>query len=173
MVLQMQMSAEEFLTLVEQHPAKRFGFIDGEIVEVSPKPVHGQIQAEFTFALMTYIRQHPLGVVYTEVLHVLGDEKFIPDIAINQASVADYLTEPPLLAVEIRSDTQSQASQRRKAESYIQHGTRLVILVFPYEGVEIYRPGQETLICSPENIIDGGEVLPGFSLPVSAILGGE
>lgn len=138
-------------------------------MEVSPKPVHGQIQAEVTFALMTSIRRYPLGVVYTEVLHVLNDEKFIPDIAINQASSADYLTEPLLVAVEIRSDTQSRASQRRKATAYIAHGTKLVMLVFPHEEVEIYHPGQETLTLSSEDIIDGGEVLPGFSLPVRRI----
>jgi Uma2 family endonuclease len=67
----------------DQHPDKRFDFIDGELVEVLLKPLHGQIQAAITTALVTYTQQHPLGVVYTEVLHVLNGEKFIPDVCIN------------------------------------------------------------------------------------------
>jgi Uma2 family endonuclease len=168
---QKQMTAEEFITFAEQHPDKRFDFIDGEIVEVSPKPLHGMMQVRLAVALDAYNQQQPLGVVYTEVLHVLNGEKFIPDVAINQATTADYLTEPPLIAVEIRSDSQSRESQRRKAQAYIQHGTPLVVLVFPGEGFEVFRPGQATLVLSLDDMFDGGAELPGFMLPVRDILG--
>ena len=170
MTVQIQMTAEEFLAFAEQHPDKRFDFIDGEIVEVSPKPLHGQIQAAFAFALIAYNQQNPVGVVYTEVLHVLDGEKFIPDVCINQPTRDDYLTTPPLIAVEIRSDSQSRASQRRKAQAYIAHGTSLMILVLPGEAVEVYRPGADVLVLSEDDVIDGGETLPGFRLPVSDIL---
>ncbi len=171
MVLQNNMSAEAFLTLAEQHPDKRFDFVDGEMVEVSPKPVHGRIQAQIAFALVTYTSNHPIGIIYTKTLHVLGDKKFIPDIAINHASEADYLTEPPLLAVEIRSDTQSRESQRRKARDYLAQGTGLIWLVFPKEQIEIYQPGRDVIVLTAADVIDGGDVLPGLTLPVRDILG--
>ncbi|HLV34148.1 MAG TPA: Uma2 family endonuclease [Spirillospora sp.] len=120
MVAQKQMTAEEFLTFAEQHPDKRFDFIDGEMVEVSPKPLHDRIQVEFATAFRLYVKQNPIGVVYTETLHILNGEKFIPDVCINEATDADYLTTPPLVAVEIRSDSQSRESQRRKARAYIE-----------------------------------------------------
>jgi Uma2 family endonuclease len=75
-----EMTPEEFLIFVEQHPDKHFDFIDGEMVEVSPKPLHGRKQADFTIALGAYTKQNPVGLVYTEVLHVLNGEKFIPDV---------------------------------------------------------------------------------------------
>ena len=171
MFLQQQMTAEEFIVLAEQHPDKRFDFVDGEIVEVSPKPLHGRIQVNFAVALNIYNKQNPVGVVYTEVLHVLNGEKFIPDVCINKATDADYLTEPPLIAVEIRSDSQSRASQRRKAEAYLKHGTPLVVLVLPGEGFEVFRPGKETLVLSLDDVFDGGAELPGFKLTVRDILG--
>lgn len=171
MFVQQQMTAEEFIAWAEQHPDKRFDFIDGEIVEVSPKPLHGKIQAAVVVALDAYLKQHPLGVVYTEVLHVLDGEKFMPDVAINHDSSADYLTTPPLIAVEIRSDTQSRASQRRKAQTYMQYGTPLVVLILPGEGFEVYRPGQEPLVLGPEDTFEGGAELPGFRLAVRALLG--
>lgn len=170
MVLQIQMTAEEFLAFAEQHPDKRFDFIDGEMVEVSPKPLHGRIQTLFATALELYTRQHRVGTVYTEVLHVLDGEKFIPDVCINVPSAGDYLTTPPLVAVEIRSDSQSRESQRRKARAYLQCGTRLVILVLPGEGLEIFRPGQPQQVLTAEAMLDGGEELPGFQLAVRELL---
>ncbi|MBZ0302608.1 MAG: Uma2 family endonuclease [Anaerolineae bacterium] len=171
MIAQKEMSAEEFLAFAEQHPDKRFDFIDGEVVEVSPKPLHGRIQSLFVGAFLAYNARNPVGVVYTETLHVLSGEKFIPDVCINVASDADYLTTPPRVAVEIRSDSQSRASQQRKARAYIQHGANMVILTFPHEQVEIYLPGHDPLVLTAEGVIDGGDVLPGFTLPVRDVLG--
>lgn len=170
MVLRIPMTAEEFLTYADQHPDKRFDFIDGEVVEVSPKPVHGRIQAAFVVALDTYNKAHPVGVVYIEVLHVLDGDKFIPDVCINEATDGDYLTSPPLIVVDIRSDSESKESQRRKAHAYIKHGVQLVVLVLPSEDVEIYRPGQYVMVLTYGDVIDGGEALPGFQLPVAEIL---
>lgn len=165
-----EMTAEEFLTFAEQHPDKRFDFIDGEMVEVSPKPIHGRIQVILAAALEDYTTQNPVGVVYTEVLHVLDGEKFIPDVCVNMDSDADYLTAPPLLAVEIRSDTQSRESQRRKAQAYIGHGAGMVVLVLPGESVEVYRPDSEPRSLSASDMLDSEDVLPGFKLPLARIL---
>lgn len=166
----MEMTAEQFLALAGQHPDKRFDFMDGELVEVSPTPLHGRKQVLFAAALEAYTQQHPVGVVYTEVLHVLNGEKFIPDVCINLDSQADYLTTPPLVAVEIRSDTQSRESQRRKARAYLQHGVKMVVLVLPGERVEVYRPGRAVLVLTAADVLDGEDVLPGFQLPLTSIL---
>ncbi|MEO8609473.1 MAG: Uma2 family endonuclease [Chloroflexota bacterium] len=170
MFVQREMTPEEFLAFADQHPDKRFDFMDGEIVEVSPKPVHGKKQVHFTIALGNYIEGHPIGVVYTEVLHVLDGEKFMPDVCVNVDSDADYLTTPPLFVVEIRSDSQSRESQRRKARAYIQHGAKMVVLVLPGESVEVYRPGKNVLVLTAEDTLDGEDVLPGFKLPLNRIL---
>lgn len=171
MVAQKQMSAEEFLAFAEQHPDKRFDFIDGEIVEVWRKPLLGHIHTLWISALATYNAQNPLGVVYTSVLHLLDGDKFIPEVTINEATDADYLTTPPLVAVEIRSDSQSRASQQRKARAYIKRGTPMVILTFPREQVEIYQPAHDPLVLTADDVIDGGDVLPGFQLAVKEVLG--
>jgi Uma2 family endonuclease len=171
MIAQKQLSPEEFLVYAEQHPDKRFDFIDGEMVEVSPKPIHGRIHTTFIVALDDYNQRNPVGVVYTETLHVLNGEKFIPEVAINQETDADYLTTPPLVAVEIRSDSQSRVSQQRKARAYIQHGAKMVILAFPREHIEVYLPDRDPLVLTADDTVDGGDVLPGFQLPVRDVLG--
>jgi Uma2 family endonuclease len=170
MLLQEPMTAEEFLIFAAQHPDKRFDIIDGEIVEMSPKPLHGRIQTIFAAGLETYTKGNPVGVVYTEVLHVLNGEKFIPDVCINQPSEDDYFTTPPLVAIEIRSDTQSQESQPRKARRYLKHGTKMVILALPRKSVEVYRRGAKVLVLGIDDTI-GGDVLPGFKLAVRELFG--
>jgi Uma2 family endonuclease len=171
MFVQKEMTPEEFLVFADQHPDKRFDFMDGEIVEVTPKPIHGKKQIRFGTTLEQYLETHPgLGVAYSEVLHVLDGEKFIPDVCVNVDSNADYLTTPPLFVVEIRSDSQSRESQRRKMRSYIQHGVKMGVLVLPGEAVEVYEPGKPTRTLTANDTLDGGEVLPGFSLPLNRIL---
>ncbi len=171
MLFQREMTAEEFLVYADLHPDKRFDFIDGEMVEVSPKAVHGRIQVEFASAFRTYTRNNPIGVVYTEVLHVLGGKKYMPDVCINQPTTEDYFNElPPLIAVEIRSDTQSKTAQRKKAAEYIQHGVKLSILVFPGDSIEVYRPDMMLLVLSGDDVLDGVDVLPGFNVAVKELL---
>ena len=94
----------------------------------------------------------------------------MPDVCVNVDSDADYLTTPPMFVVEIRSDSQSRESQRRKARAYIQHGAKMVVLVLPGESVEVYRPGKEVLVLTAEDTLDGEDVLPGFKLPLNRIL---
>src|SRR5262249_51915006 len=114
MFLQREMTAEEFLDFAEQHPDRRFDFIDGEMVEVSPKRLHGRIQTMLAAAFEIYTRTHRVGKVHTEVLHVLNGKKFMPDVSVNPPEEADYFTKTPLVVVEIRSDSQSEEAQRRK-----------------------------------------------------------
>ena len=170
MIIQKEMTAEEFLAFAEQHEDKRFDFIDGEIVEVSPTPLHGRKQIILGSELEAYTQRNPVGVVYSEVLLVLNGEKFLPDVCVAEETDANYLTTPPLFVVEIRSDTQSRESQRRKARDYIRLGVKMVVLVLPGESVEVFRPGREVLILTSQNTLDGDDVLPGFQFPLSRIL---
>jgi Uma2 family endonuclease len=170
MFIQKEMSAEEFLAFAEQNADKHFDFIDGEIVEVSPTPLHGRKQIIFGSALEVYTQQNPVGVVYSEVLLVLNGEKFLPDLCVAENSDASYITTPPLFVVEIRSETQSRESQRRKARDYIRLGVKMVVLVLPGESVEVFRPGREVLVLSANDVLDGDDVLPGFEFPLNRIL---
>lgn len=167
------MTPEAFIRYAQQHPDTRFDFVDGELVEVSPKPLHGLIQASLAYLLTSYLKAHAVGYVYTEVLHVLEGEKLIPDVSINPQRAGDeaYFTSAPLLAVEIRSDTQSRAAQRRKAERYVELGTSVVWLIMPGESIEVYTAKTNIpAVYDIDATLDGGDDLPGLQLSVKAIL---
>ncbi|MGQ9889200.1 MAG: Uma2 family endonuclease [Aggregatilineales bacterium] len=170
MIANKPMTAEDFLAFAEQHPERRFDFLDGEIVEVSPSRAHSRIQALIAYLLTDYLMRAPSiqAAVHTEALHELAGVKFLPDVSVNHDEPGDlpYFTQPPLLAVEIRSETQSREAQRRKARAYIERGAALVWLVMPNEGVEVHRLGHEPLALLPGDTLDGGDVLPGFAVPV-------
>jgi Uma2 family endonuclease len=72
--------------------------------------------------------------------------------------------------VEIRSDTQTRESQRRKMRAYIKHGVKMGVLVLPGEAVEVYRPGREAVVLTVNDVLDGDDILPGFQLPLNRIL---
>jgi Uma2 family endonuclease len=76
----------------------------------------------------------------------------------------------PDLAVEIKSPIDSLKGLRAKAEYYIAHSTRLVWIVDPARQlVIVLTPDSEEIRLSHESL-DGGEMLPGFTLPLRDIL---
>lgn len=164
-----EMTAEDFLAYADQHPETRFDFIDGELVEVAPKPLHGWLQVRLIRVLGDWLDDHPVGHLHSEVLHVLDGVKFIPDISINRELANDesYFTEPPLLAVEIRSDTQS-----REARQYIEHGTTVVILLMPDEHIEVFTAdgGDEPTIYAMDDVVENLPGLNGLKFTVKDIL---
>ncbi len=133
-------TVDDVFDYIERHAYKRFDFLDGELVEVSPKPYHARLQAKLAMIFGIWLKENPIGYVHTEGFHALGEENFIPDISINAEKADDksYFDKPPLLALEIRSDTQSRPAQRRKAMRYIAQGTPAVLLIMPGEQVEMF-----------------------------------
>ena len=66
--------------------------------------------------------------------------------------------------------TQEKPRLITKAEMWLRHGVKLVWVVWPnWQTVEIYRPDQRVVELSADATLEGADVLPGFSTPVSAI----
>ena len=76
--------------------------------------------------------------------------------------------EAPLLAVEIRSDSNTWRELRAKAARYLTHGTQMVWLVdTDARSLELHRADAPPQTLRGDDLIDGGATLPGFRLPVS------
>ena len=132
----------------------------------------GHSAIEFMYAFGMYLRTNPIGKGYGRVLHVLGNQMYQPDVCIHsdKGNAAGYFTTPPLVAVEIRTEPLTKTIQRRKALAYIANGVKMSILVFPGEGLEVYRPENEPLVLSYGDTLEGYDVLPGFSVKVDGLL---
>lgn len=80
----------------------------------------------------------------------------------------------PDLAVEVVSPSNRKREMLDKVESYLASGTKLVWLVYPTIKVgDVYRLNDDGSInirkITVDGTLDGEDVLPGFSLRVSAI----
>ena len=77
----------------------------------------------------------------------------------------------PDLVVEVLSPGNTPAEMARKRGEYFRSGVRLVWEIDPIaRTVRVYTSESTVADLSPTDSLDGGAVLPGFSLPVAHLL---
>ena len=172
---QKEMTAEEFLAYEEAHDIQLFNFANGKVVEIKATGTRGRIASECMFALYDYAQSNSIGKAYGRVLHVLDGKMCQPDTCIHndldkQDDTKDYFITAPLVAVEIQADPLTKSDQHQKALAYIKNGTKMAIAVFPGEGLEVFRPDREPLVLTYGDVLDGDDVLPGFTVKVDGLL---
>jgi Uma2 family endonuclease len=73
----------------------------------------------------------------------------------------------PDLAVEVLSESNTADEMARKRREYFAAGVRLVWQVAPLaRTVEVYTAPEQVMLLREEDTLEGGEVLPGFALPL-------
>ena len=76
----------------------------------------------------------------------------------------------PDFVVELRSQSDSLETVRKKMQEYLDNGVRLGWLVNPQKKqVEIYRLGQQKEVLDSPTTLSGEDVLPGFLLDIGKI----
>ena len=159
-----------------------FYLIDGELHE-DPMPnwTHSKLAALFAHLLLQFVLPRNIGEVTVEAgmhPHYSRRTLLMPDIAfIRSDRLPDlppevYMPAMPDIAVEIKSPSNSMTQLRRKARTYLQHGTTLVWLVLPAQSAveewEMDDEGQmQQGLIGRDGKLDGGTVLPGFTLELS------
>ena len=87
----------------------------------------------------------------------------LPDRRVPRVPIADLA---PDLAVEVISPSNTVREMERKLQEYRDFGVRLVWYVFPEtQEVHVYSADQHEILTVDQEI-SGGDVLPGFVLPV-------
>ena len=73
----------------------------------------------------------------------------------------------PDLAIEVKSPSNSNPEMAAKAWLWLSYGSWQAWVADPERvTVTVYRPGITPVILSEDDVIDGGDLLPGFSSPV-------
>ena len=161
-------------------PHKLFELIDGTLVKKS-MGVHESIFAGIIAALLSAWNDEVNAGVVTVPdggfrlapgLVRLPDVSFtawgtLPSDTAHLESVAAY---SPDLAVEVLSASDRPGASRRKLGEYFAHGTRLVWVFDPKNCVVVVHTGASTsTTLSRTDTLEGGDLLPGFSLPLSRV----
>lgn len=167
---------EAFLDLPENED-RLFELIDGEIVEKMPTKKHATLAARLTIRIGIFVEQHNLGRISIELRHRSeGDNRnsFIPVISFTSNERMTPMNDEadsqmPDLAIEVQSPRDTIRKMRAKAEYYLAHGSRMVLLVLTKKRLLEVCTVDDVQILNEDDIFDGGDVLPGFTLPVRDI----
>ena len=89
---------------------------------------------------------------------------------IMSSQTDSFVPMAPDLAVEVLSPSDRMADALAKVAMYLQAGTQLVWLVNPTtRKVMVFRSEMDLVTLGESDTLDGGDVLPGFSVPVAEI----
>jgi Uma2 family endonuclease len=186
MVIQERRYTLADLRVIEQRPEnahKRFELIDGSIQEVNPpRPKYAYTADRFYVALDRYGQETQSGIAFSDSVgyDLPNGDSLIPDASfVSREKVwfplpDDDFTFAPLVAVEVASPSNTERELLDKAESFLECGTQLVWIAYLSKRVvDACRRGADgNLIVHKvgvDGVLDGGDALPGFSLPVKDV----
>ncbi len=73
----------------------------------------------------------------------------------------------PDLVIEVKSPGNSNPEMAAKARMWLSYGSRMAVIADPrYSTFTVYRPNAEPVTLTEDDVFDGGDVLPGFAIPV-------
>ena len=158
-----------------------YELVDGTLVEKPMGFSEGNIAGEVLTDINIFVRKHDLGLVFgaDSTVRLLKGLVRIPDVAflcwdklpgrlLPSKPIPDLA---PDLAVEVLSATNTPAEMQRKLREYFLAGVRLVWMIDPAKRqAEVYtKPDAPDATLGETEAIDGGNVLPGFTLPLAGL----
>jgi Uma2 family endonuclease len=173
-------TADELLRL--SHTGRRYELIRGELKEMSPAgPRHGRIAMRLGSLIEQYVRQHNLGVVYAAETGFklrenpdtvrAADASFVAQNRIPSTGEPEgYWAIAPDLVVEVVSPNDTALEIQSKVSDWLAADCRLVWVIYPdTQMVMEYRSLTEARMLTIEETLEGFDVLPGFTCPISQI----
>jgi Uma2 family endonuclease len=156
--------------------------VDGTLVEKGMGFEEGLVEVAIIQVLNTFVITHRLGVCgsASTTLRMLGGNIRLPDVNFfawedlpdRKLPKAKVPRIAPTLAIEVLSESNTAAEMKRKRAEYFESGTKLVWQFDPIaRTVDVFTPpapDSPTRLTAADTL-DGGTVLPGFSVPLSEI----
>jgi Uma2 family endonuclease len=182
------MALADFLRI----PLERFELIDGEVIPKMPHlPRHDFVGDLVRDAMREAIDGKGVGLVVREWTFISPDAdrknwvkgSYVPAIMFIRQDRLDayiqehpnWLDEPlaliPDLVIEIVSPTDRNSDVLDKVQRYLRDGVPLVWIV-DMERRRIYQyraEGDPVTVLTDADLLDGGDLIPGFSLAVAAV----
>lgn len=172
---------QDLLVLVERDK-RLVELIDGTLVE---KPVgfdESELNLVLAGFLLDFIRARKLGKLSGAdgTLRMANGRVRLPDLAFVSTEDLKLRKQPPepipqlpfRLAVEVLSETNTKREMHQKLKEYFESGCRLMWIVDPKsQTIAVFDAVTETpsQLLTIADTLDGGAVLPGFTLPLSQL----
>jgi Uma2 family endonuclease len=156
--------------------------IDGRIVEKCMGARETEIASLLVGILTPFLMTNRLGKVVGEMLFRIDSQSDLqrrPDVAfvsharwpfhrrIPRVSVWDMI---PDLAIEVISESHTAYEIQKKRHEYFDAGVTSVWVIYPDQAeVYVYSSPKEIQVLGLGQELEGGDLLPGFRLPVAAL----
>jgi Uma2 family endonuclease len=162
----------------------RLELIRGEVKKMSlTGGAHGILCAELAFVIGSFVKPRGLGMVFGAETGFLVERNPDSVLGVDAAFVSSermkgvenlekFIPFAPDLAVEVLSPSNTVSEMKQKIALYFAAGSRMVWIVSPKQHtVAVYTSPLEVHILGEHDTLDGGDVLPGFSLKLSELFG--
>jgi len=172
------MATEEDVLREMEAPRKRIcELIDGVLVEKTVGVKESLLAILINRRLGFFLEEHDLGLLLGTdgALRLMPGLVRIPDVSFiswERLPLGELPPEPipdlvPNLAVEVISTKNTRKEMQRKRKDYFLAGVELVWFVYPKtQTAEVYTSPTSPKRISKSGTLDGGTILPGFSLPM-------
>jgi Uma2 family endonuclease len=170
-------ATEEDVLAIKGREGVSCELIDGILVEKDMAAYESRIAMVLGHFFESLLDDDDLGVVLGEsgMLRLFPNQVRIPDVSfISWKRMPDeecpgeaIWSLAPDLAVEVLSAGNTEEEINRKLREYFQAGTKLAWVVDPgTRTVRVYTSRRRSVLLGEKDTLDGGKVLPGFSLPI-------
>jgi Uma2 family endonuclease len=173
-------ATERDLLAVLDHTNRLCELVDGILVEKPTGTLESCLASLLIRLLGNFVEEHDLGIVTAPdgTLRLMPGLVRLPDVAFiswNQLPDRKYPSEPiasliPELAVEVLSASNTRGEMERKLREFFLAGTQLVWLVdADTRSVDVHTVPDQFICLREGDTLDGGNVLPGFRLPLEQL----
>ena len=173
-------ATERHVTEVNDHEDKLYELIDGVLVEKVMGAPEALVAMKIGSRLEHFADEHGLGVVLGAdgTLRLMPGLVRIPDVAFisferlpGRKFPAQAIPDlAPDLAIEVISERNTKQEMERKLKDYFFAGVRLVWYIdLKKQTAEVYTSPDQRVTVTEEQMLDGGDVLPGFRLSMRKI----
>ena len=179
MVLQIQhVTIEEFDQFISlpENTDNSFEYIGGRIVEGVSSVRSSQIAMFIGSFVNVFVITKQLGYVTgADGGYIVSGERYIPDVGFiskaRQSEVPNEVYNPlaPDLAVEVLSPSNEPGDMRIKIINYLRANTTVWLVDPDKKQVEVYVPDKAPVTLGEKDTLEGGDILPGFTLKVADI----
>jgi Uma2 family endonuclease len=174
-------ATEQDVIAAEAAPEKRLcELIDGTLVEKDMGQYESRLATVLSHFIETYLDTHDLGICFGEaaMLRIVPGRVRLPDVSFvswDKLPNRELPAEPianlvPDLAVEVLSASNTRREMENKRREYFQGGARLVWEIDPpTRTARMYTSTEHFQEIDLHGALDGGDVLPGFTLSLSQL----
>ena len=155
--------------------------VDGTLVEKAMGFEESRLAAELIHLVKSYLDRNDLGICVGAdgMMRIAPGLVRIPDVSFiawarlpgRQSPKAPIPNLAPDLAVEVLSEGNTRPEMARKVREYFAAGVTLVWLIDPRKRTaRVFWSVEKSSLVRANQMLDGGDVLPGFAVRLSDLL---